>query len=194
MSTTITVIPECTVDTRVIRNLGDNPNTENNLSAQDLKAKFDAAPEAIVQYINAKLIPAVQKKITADGLLKLNNSNGEIVAAEPGVDYQLPLSDEMVARTMLEADVQKALTVADKLVNDAATITLAADKWEENQQKIDIDGVTENNHLIVSAAPESYIVWCENQIRAVSQEEGKVVFKCETTPAEAVAASVLIVG
>ena len=194
MSTNTTIIPRCDVATNVIRSLGDNPNTDNNLSPDQLKAKFDAAPEAIVQYINNKLIPSLQVKITAEGMLKLSDVNGEVITAVPGVDYQPPLGDKMVTKTMLEEGVQNTLAVADKLVNSASVATLAADKWEEKQQTVVVEGVKAGSHLVVSAAPDSFVVWCESQIRAVSQEEGKVTFKCEDAPAEAVSASILIVG
>lgn len=51
-----------TSDVAFIQQLGDNPNFDNNMSAEDLKAWFDKAPEAIKAYINETLIPQLENK------------------------------------------------------------------------------------------------------------------------------------
>lgn len=61
-----------------IQQLGDNPNFDNNMSAEDLKIWFDKAPEAIKAYLNGTLIPQLEAKFdtvddidkTVDELLK----------------------------------------------------------------------------------------------------------------------------
>lgn len=53
-------IAKFTKAVNIIASLGDNPNTDNNLSAAELKAKFDEAPELIKEYLNGTLVPAVQ--------------------------------------------------------------------------------------------------------------------------------------
>lgn len=58
-------IPKMTDELNIISQLGDNPNTDNGLTAEELKAKFDEAPKLIKEYINNKLVPAVQKVETA---------------------------------------------------------------------------------------------------------------------------------
>lgn len=61
-------IPKMTDELNIISQLGDNPNTDNGLTAEELKAKFDEAPKLIKEYINNKLVPAVQKvEDTAEG-------------------------------------------------------------------------------------------------------------------------------
>lgn len=47
-------------DLNVIQKLDDEPNDVGGLSAEELKAKFDAAPLAIQQYINEVLIPDIE--------------------------------------------------------------------------------------------------------------------------------------
>ena len=67
-----------TSDVAFIQQLGDNPNFDNNMSAEDLKAWFDKAPEAIKAYLNDTLIPQLEVKFgtiddidkTVDDLLK----------------------------------------------------------------------------------------------------------------------------
>ena len=52
-------IPKMTDDLEIIQALSDLPNSEDGLSAQELKAKFDAAGLAIQKYINKNLIPSL---------------------------------------------------------------------------------------------------------------------------------------
>lgn len=51
--------------------LGDNPNTENGLSAQELKAVYDAPALAIQNFINTYIVPALNAEVSADAFLKL---------------------------------------------------------------------------------------------------------------------------
>lgn len=53
-----------TKDLHIISKLGDNPNSDNNLSAQDLKQKFDEAGNLIKDYINNTLIPEIEEGFT----------------------------------------------------------------------------------------------------------------------------------
>lgn len=67
-------IPTLDDNLNIIGGLGDSPNTDNNLTADELKAKFDAAALIIQKFVNEILVPAVNqnttdvsKKLSADG-------------------------------------------------------------------------------------------------------------------------------
>ena len=47
----------------IIHDLGDNPNIDDNLSADQLKDKFDAAAVLIKNYINNTLVGAINANI-----------------------------------------------------------------------------------------------------------------------------------
>lgn len=70
-------------DLNIIQKLGDEPNTDNNLNAAELKEKFDEAANIIQQYINEVLIPY------AEG--KANGTHAE-QHAKDGTDPVTPLS------------------------------------------------------------------------------------------------------
>lgn len=67
-------------DLNIIAGLGDNPNTDNNLTADELKAKFDAAPLIIQKFINEILVPVVNQN-TDSVSKKLNSSGGDMTGA-----------------------------------------------------------------------------------------------------------------
>lgn len=52
-------------DLKKIQALGDNPNSDNNMTAEDLKAVFDAAALIIQAYINGILVPAINANDSA---------------------------------------------------------------------------------------------------------------------------------
>lgn len=54
-------ITEFTEDVEVIQKLGDYPNTDDGMNADELKAKFDQAPSAIKRFLNKQVVPAVQR-------------------------------------------------------------------------------------------------------------------------------------
>lgn len=51
-------------DLNVIASLGDNPNTDNGLSARELKAMFDKAPLALQKFINETVVPAINTYVS----------------------------------------------------------------------------------------------------------------------------------
>ena len=52
-------ITEFTEDVEVIQKLGDYPNTDDSMSADELKAQFDRAPAAIKKFLNETVVPAL---------------------------------------------------------------------------------------------------------------------------------------
>lgn len=64
-------------DLNIIAAMGDNPNTDNNLTSDELKKKFDAAALLIQAYINNTLVPAVNQN-TSDISGKMNRSGGTL--------------------------------------------------------------------------------------------------------------------
>ena len=46
-------------DMNIIQQLGDHPNLDNELSAEEVKAKFDEAGNEIKEYLNETVVPAV---------------------------------------------------------------------------------------------------------------------------------------
>ena len=72
-------IPKMTDDLNIIQALSDLPNSEDGLSAEDLKAKFDEAGLTVQKFINDTLIPAlVAAKIP---FAPTNEINSETVQA-----------------------------------------------------------------------------------------------------------------
>ena len=64
-------IPYFNEDIAFHSKLGDNPNTDNGLSADELKAVSDAAALAIQNFINKYIVPTLNEDVAPDAFLKL---------------------------------------------------------------------------------------------------------------------------
>lgn len=58
-------LPVISVIKNVISSLHDNPNTDDNLTAAQLKAKFDQEPNGIIDYLHDTLVPALDSALSA---------------------------------------------------------------------------------------------------------------------------------
>lgn len=83
MSDNTKTLAKFDADLNIIQKLGDEPNTDNNLNAAELKEKFDEAANIIQRYINEVLIPYTEGKA--------NEKHAE-QHAKDGTDPVTPLS------------------------------------------------------------------------------------------------------
>ena len=120
-------IPKFMDDLAIISKLSDNPNTGDGLSAEELKARFDAAPLAIQNYINTILIPNLDKIVDVDALLKNAldatltlegkaaeaNATGKAIEAVKKITENIKpgASEEQIAQIQANADAIAALPI-----------------------------------------------------------------------------------
>lgn len=83
---------------------------------------------------------------------------------------------------------------AAKSQTKTASLTVAGWDSSAKTQTVSVAGVTANSNIIVTPAPASYEAWGAAGIRATAQADGTVTFTCDTVPAEAITAQILIVG
>ena len=78
----------------------------------------------------------------------------------------------------------------------AKSAIISYDAWTANTKTatIGVDGVTADNIVIVTAAPQSYLLYANSQIRATSQSDGYLTFQTEDVPTIDVHVNVLIIG
>ena len=62
-------IPKFLEDLNIVSRLGDRPGSDDGLSTQGFKSKFDEAALKIQEYINEKLIPGIEGSVSEEGLL-----------------------------------------------------------------------------------------------------------------------------
>lgn len=105
-------IPKMTDDLNIIQALSDLPNSEDGLTAEDLKAKFDEAGLAIQEFINEKLIPALvaakipfapTNEINAETIQRaIENVQEQVKDAASGAIVNGSITKEKIATALLE--------------------------------------------------------------------------------------------
>ena len=182
----MSTLPTCPVTKGIISALHDNPNTDDNLTAAQLKAKFDQEPDGIIDYLNNTLIPAMQSALdalVAAGAVvtnmiadhnvtnaKLDNTPGS-EAVSTGV-----MQDDCVTTAKLDhtegleavdtGAIRDGSVTLDKL-SDFITFTMAANIW------VDVFTVANSRGLIFIIGTTSSSAWAisansSNNVSAVN--------------------------
>lgn len=73
-------------------------------------------------------------------------------------------------------------------------VTLTATDWPEKRQSVAVDGLTSDEVVLVSPAPDSISACTEAGIYAVEQGTGMLTFACTTEPPAAVNINLVILG
>lgn len=192
-------------DMDILQRLGDNPNADDGLSSNDLKAKFDEGGLKIKAYL---LTMIGQMNRMVDDLNRQFEDTGDFLMGgtmQGSIDFNghsLYGFSEPVGNTdaVRKIDLDEVREIADEAREIAEsgtkkyekTVTLSSSGWSGFQQTVDVDGVTSDSTVIVVSAPDSYMPYLENSIRCVAQAEGKLTFQCASTPAENVNVNILI--
>ena len=172
-------------DLNIISKLGNNPNSDDNLSDAGLKGKFDAAGLLIQKFLNNVLIPAVNRMENAVGfkgthgeLTGRDSANQHPMSAIAGLVEAIQNANNASASAMSVA-VAKTSTVTE-------TVTLFADSWkDDNTMAVVIANIPSTAKAIFvspDAGNENYAVYADCGVRCVSQGSDGLVFQCEDVP------------
>lgn len=191
-------IPELEENVKIISQLGDNPNADNGLTPEELKAKFDAAAVILKDHLNL-VVQRINDLLGTGGsffnggtMLGVLNMNGFGLTNLPAPTAENDAVSKAYADAIkLIAEAAKD-TAGGKVSKTKATIALAADGWSDNIQTVTVAGVTADNDVFVSAAPASYVAYAESMIRCTAQGANSLAFTCEEIPASAVSVNVII--
>lgn len=141
------------------------------------------------------------------------NTNGAVVPDDPDVVHGLlmyldsedtlnplyPMTTvaAVYGLTQKLIDLSKADTeVSEKLDGKIkkASVALPADGWNEKSITVNVDGVSNNNTIIVSCAAESYEAYCEAAVRCTGQGDGTLSFACDVVPDSSVTVNIVILN
>lgn len=71
--------------------------------------------------------------------------------------------------------------------------TLEADGWSEQEIRVSVEGMTANSIVLVAPAPDDTEVYCEHGILCVKQEEGALIFHCDSAPTKSLTVQVVMI-
>ena len=82
----------------------------------------------------------------------------------------------------------------DNVKSVAKTATLAAGSWSNNAQTVVVEGVTEDNNIIVTGNPDCIEAWTNAGVYCSAQDANALTFTCTDVPTEELTANILILG
>lgn len=136
-------------------------------------------------------------------------------AKQTGANAQLVADNAMLAAETAQTTADDAQTAADNAMNKAEEAKTIAENalassggkavivtrtvqvfyvdWQNNSQTVNVEGVTADNTVIVSPAPDSYKTYTENGVVCTAQGDGTLTFKCDSAPDD-MTVNVVIMG
>lgn len=117
------MLNDFTGDLSVIEKLGDFPNTDDGLSPENLKKKFDEGPKMLGQYLNEELVPAVRA---------LQSASGCVDAAEVRLHPLSSSQDSVIISAFLNKDETGGVRLDNMFAQDDAFIRGVKDGVEDN--------------------------------------------------------------
>lgn len=101
-------------------------------------------------------------------------------------------SDDTTKPLSAAAGARLAAAIAGMARMSTHQVTLPAANWDDdNQQTVDLEGVTADQVLIIVGAPESYEAYSDAMVWCSAQGEGTLTFSAKYTPSVDVKANVL---
>lgn len=181
--------------------LGDNPGSDNNLTAAELKAWFDKAPLVIQEYINGTLLPELETTLddlstfaekTAEQVSEIVIGSGFLPTAGGSMSGDINMAGNSVKNLPTPTDAGDAVPMAYAVHKTETTVTLSVSAWSSLSQSVSVTGVTADNTVIVTPAPDSYTACLDAGAYCSGQGAGTLSFGCIKTPSVAVVFNVLI--
>lgn len=132
-----------------------------------------------------------QDAITVSGLLK-GAGDGSISAAVSGADFVAPVTGKGLSSNDYTTEEKTKLEGLSAPVARTATLTVAG--WSNKAQSVSVAGVTANSIVTVTYAPASRTEWIDADVYCSAQGAGTLTFTCESVPASALIANIVILS
>lgn len=159
-------------------------------AAADAKVVGDALQQlatSLTETLNAHLEDTDNPHQVTKSQVGLGNVNNTADRDKPVSTAQA----EAIAEAK-QAGTDAMTEAKKKVVKTDAVATLSVATWSENLQTVEVAGVTEDNSIIVGAAPESYIPYAEGNVRCSGQGDGTLTFQCDDVPGEDLTVNIMI--
>ena len=144
----------------IISALGDEPNTDNGLTAAQLKAKFDESAKNIRTFLNNSLISALQTKIRSldDATYGTDKINNGAITAEKLASSAVTtekIADANVTTAKIADSNVTAAKIAAGAVSASYSGTIAATDWTGDSAPysaaVSISGILSTDRPIADA-------------------------------------------
>lgn len=93
---------------------------------------------------------------------------------------------------LLDAKADASLLDTKQEKHNVISASLPTSNWSSMEQTVTINGVTENNTIVVTPASENHTAYCEAGVYCSTQANGTLIFTCLETPSSDLTVNVLI--
>lgn len=163
----------------------------NTISTSMMRSDFNETNPSMASFILNNPSDAIQKaQRTADDALPKSGGNmsGDINMAGHKVTGLAAPSENFDAASKEYVDTQI------RGVKTTASATLLASGWVDSHQTVAVAGVTADNIVLVTPAPNSYVAYGEAVVYCSAQTEGHLTFACGEVPTDDLTANILIMN
>lgn len=182
-------IPLFTEDMDIMSKLGDYPGSENGLSPQEFKQRFDLAGKLIKDFLNNTLIPLANLTVDPDAIVAevlkkaLDTGGGTLtgtlyMSGERIADVGDPVLDgDAVPNGYFQRNIEK-------LEYHYQTVTLKNSDWVNHQQIVSVPGIAPGADVTVSPDPAraNFDEYSSCGVLCVAINADAVVFECDYVP------------
>lgn len=192
-------IPKFLEDLNIIARLGNKPGTEDGLSPEGFKSKFDEGILKIQNYINNVLIPGIENSVSEDGLLaQISDKLAEKLSLDGGtmrgplnMDYEIlsgietPSANDHAANKEYVDDFKKAaFEHAETAVKE---VVLLAANWTGDGpyvQTVTIPGLSDKLRALVypkfpdDSAQDATLAEETVKVSKCTREGNQMTFTC----------------
>lgn len=149
-----------------------------NLVPSDIGASAEGHTHPVDDALSESSSNPVENRVVSAAITQLSNENINI---------------KNTADTALANANNAQVTANSKATIKSITVTLLKDNWIGLSQTIEVNGVSENNTIVVTPAPQNFLEYTNSIIRCTSQETNGLTFNCEEVPVNDILVNVIIV-
>lgn len=179
-------IPQFEENLDIIANMGDDPKSDNGLTTQEFKMAFDKAGNLIKNYINNVLLPNLNITVDMDAIEKYIKNNallltGGIMRGNIDMDGN---RISYLPTPVNDSDAATKEYVDTVAIDKYRTVVLNANNWLNNQQTVNVTGVTENDDITVTAAPPRANIEAYNEagMMCIAAGDNTLTFEGDSEP------------
>ena len=175
----------------IVDNLASD-NADAPLSAKQGKALKKSIDNLTTSVENAQSTADTALAKAEEAKNSTNTSQSTADSAQNTADSALAMAEEAKSiATQAQDAADNAVQASTKITE---TVTLAVANWTGSNQTVSVAGVTEDNTVLVTAAPDSYVAYNDAMVYCSAQGEGVLTFTCSSTPVSDLTANVLILN
>lgn len=182
-------IPLFEEDLDIISKMSDYPGSEDGLTPEEFKKRFDVAGNLIKEFLNNTLIPQANLTVDPDAIIakvleKALDTGGGTMG---GTLYMSGNRIADLGEPVLDGDAvpyRYFQQGVDKLEHHYQTVTLKSSDWASRKQTVYVPGIAAGADVTVSPSPTraNFEEYSSCGVLCVAVNDNAILFECDYVP------------